>query len=564
MYDNEKKLSEYIDMLNSEKKPREHVNPSDSAELEKLFGTVRLVRSLKEPALPPADYPKKMAHNVASLLQKKAAKGTKSKNPRFKWFTGIAAMAAIALIVVLLNFLLPSGNGSIVHAMEKALQKVEAYHGFLEFVEINAEGKETTQAKLEVWADMEGRYYTKRLEGVQEGVITVNNGQKKWQIHPDEKKVYVFPAFPDPYRFTLELSEEVEEVKNSMETKIIGEDVISGRETNIIEIIPQGGNPYHIWVDKETNLPLQRQSSMLNALQYKVTYTEIGFYDSIPEKLLSYKVPEGFDEFDTSPELLVNNLEEAVEIAGFTPKIPENIPEGFKQEKTTVATDAKVIKLYYTLQDEKTTAVILQGKANGEFKPVSTAVLGKIGDNVAEIQSPVGGNDGILSGSGLYAGVTDITSIRWQESEFEYAVVGNASLEELALFAQELTRNKLEMPSNEEKLTTRPQVEVPVNLEMEENEQKSVDGGHSPWKLDPIYVAQVFVSLQISPEGIQGEHPIKYAEFKVTENTGIDAIVEISGDETPIRRIYLKKLIRQDSTGIWTVVGYDPAERILD
>jgi len=209
MCNNEKKLSEYIDILNSEKKPREHDNSSDSAELEKLFGTVRLVRSLKEPALPPADYPKKMARNVASMLQKKAAKGTKSKNPSFKWSTGIAAMAAIALIVVLLNFFLPSGNGNIVHAMEKALQKVEAYHGFLEFVEINAEGKETTQAKLEVWADMQGRYYTKRLEGLQKGVITVNNGQKKWQIHPDEKKVYVFPAFPDPYSFTLELSEEV-------------------------------------------------------------------------------------------------------------------------------------------------------------------------------------------------------------------------------------------------------------------------------------------------------------------------------------------------------------------
>ena len=37
MCNNEKKLSEYIDILNSEKKPREHDNSSDSAELEKLL-----------------------------------------------------------------------------------------------------------------------------------------------------------------------------------------------------------------------------------------------------------------------------------------------------------------------------------------------------------------------------------------------------------------------------------------------------------------------------------------------------------------------------------------------
>jgi hypothetical protein len=106
----------------------------------------------------------------------------------------------------------------------------------------------------------------------------------------------------------------------------------------------------------------------------------------------------------------------------------------------------------------------------------------------------------------------------------------------------------------------KPQVEVPVNIEVEENDQKSVDAGHSPWKLDPAFLAQVFVSLKISPEGIQGDYPIKYEELKITKNTGIDAIVEVNSVKTPISKVYLKKLIRQDNTGIWTVVGYDPAD----
>ncbi|WFR55971.1 hypothetical protein QA584_20475 [Anaerocolumna sp. AGMB13025] len=103
-----------------------------------------------------------------------------------------------------------------------------------------------------------------------------------------------------------------------------------------------------------------------------------------------------------------------------------------------------------------------------------------------------------------------------------------------------------------------PQVEIPVNWEAEKNEQKSVDAGHSPWKLDPIFVTQVFASLLISPEGIEGDYPIAYEDIILIKNNGEIAIAEIKDDKTIVSRVYLKRLIRQDSTGIWTVIGYDP------
>ena len=109
-----------------------------------------------------------------------------------------------------------------------------------------------------------------------------------------------------------------------------------------------------------------------------------------------------------------------------------------------------------------------------------------------------------------------------------------------------------------EQSSIKPQVKVPVDLEAEEGAQKNVDAGHSPWKLDPAFVAQVFVSLKISPEGIQGEYPIKYEELKIVQNTGKEAVIDVSGSNTPIKRVYLKRLVSQDNTGIWTVVGYDP------
>jgi len=110
-------------------------------------------------------------------------------------------------------------------------------------------------------------------------------------------------------------------------------------------------------------------------------------------------------------------------------------------------------------------------------------------------------------------------------------------------------------PIEKQKLV--PKVEVPVNLKIEENSQKSVDEGHSPWRLDPVFVAQVFVSLKISPEGIKGDYPIKYEELKVIKENEKEAVIEVTASKTPIKRVYLKRLIRQDDTGIWTVVGYD-------
>ncbi|MCG7345884.1 hypothetical protein MHZ92_17365 [Sporosarcina sp. ACRSL] len=102
-----------------------------------------------------------------------------------------------------------------------------------------------------------------------------------------------------------------------------------------------------------------------------------------------------------------------------------------------------------------------------------------------------------------------------------------------------------------------PEIEVPYDLDVVENTQKSVDAGHSPWNLDPGFVAQVFASLQLSPEGIVGEYPIAYEELKVLQQTTSDAIVEVNSDKSAIAAIYLKRLVRQDDTGIWTVVGYD-------
>jgi len=553
MSDKEQKLSNYIDCLNEERKPAEHDGEIETSEMKELFDTVRMVRSLKEPVFPEEGFAKRLAENVnEELLKEKHL-----KKPKKRWFYGMASAAAAVALIIGLNTVMPVNKNNMVYAVEKAFKNVKAYHGVLEVLETNALGESTTQSKIEVWADKEGRYYVKGLEGSQKNLITVNDGKRKWQVQPKEKEVEVFTAFPDPYSFTFEIGKEIEDMKNSIKTQVIGDDTVAGRDTTIIEVTPQGGKPYRVWIDKETKMPLQKQSAMEYSLQYTVRYIDIDFEEAVPKELLSYSVPKGFKEINTNPEQVVNSLEEAKEIAGFTPKIVENVSESFTQNNISVINDKKIIKINYVSKDNKKNIVVLEKKSTEKFKPASMAVLGKINNNVAEIQSPIESQEGVLQGGGAYSGVTDITSVRWQEDGFEYAVIGNTSLEELTLFIKGLTNGALELSLKEE-AGDKPKVKVPVDLEIEKAEQKSVDAGHSPWKLDPAFVSQVFVSLKISPEGIVGDYPIEYEEFKVIKNTGKEAIVEVGGDKTPIRRVYLERLIRQDSTGIWTVVGYDP------
>ncbi|WP_203248314.1 LolA family protein [Sporosarcina beigongshangi] len=551
MSKHEQQLSEYIDRLNTEQKPIDHDTISESVEIEELYSTVQRIRSLKEPAEPNSDYEKMLVQQVENELSRQ------KRLPRKKGmlFTGIASIAAI--LAILFNMFSPFTNSDIVNAMEVAFDDVKAYHGFLEIIATNANEESTMQAKLEVWANRDGHYVVKGLEGINQDIVTGNNGKTKWQVNPNEKQVHRFPAFPDTYHFAFELGHEVKAVTNALSTKVIGDDTVIGRKASIVEVTPQGGQPYRIWIDKETKLPLQKQTAMHNALQYTITFTDIDFNETIPEELLSYQVPKGYQEVETSPEQIVNSLNEIPSAIGYIPEMPKTISEGYDQNYMTIIPNQGLVKIYYTSQHNDNKIVFIQGQAVSPFTPVRTATLGKVNGKVAEIQSPIYEDVGILGGGGLYAGMTDVSSIRWQQNGFEYVVIGNAALEEHAAFVNSLTSDAFEMPSTTADSGTTPQFDVPYDMTIEENTQKSVDAGSSPWRLDPVAVAQVFVSLQISPDGIVGDYPIDLQDFNVLTQSDAEVVLEVSSDQTPITTIYLKRLIRPDSTGIWTVVGYD-------
>ena len=570
MKKNEMRISSYIDDLNNEKTPKKYMNlekkrgnqeeQEDNEEMEVLMNTVRIIKSLKEPAMPENGFEERL---IKSIKTKKSFKKI--------WISGLVSAAAIlilAFMFVKLPSILPN-NVNIVYAIEKAYEQVEAYHGNLRIISVNGEGEESIQSELEIWSNQKGNYYVEVLSGWNQGHITVNNGDKKWQIRPEENKIYLYPSFPDAYGFTLELGNEVEEMAAAIEVKEIGIENIGEREAKKLEVVPDGGSPYYLWIDNETNLPLQRESAMSNGIQYRVTYTSIEYMDSIPKTMQILTIPEGYTTEETESWQIVNSLEEAENALGFLPNTFSQAPEGFYLKAIGINPDTKSTRLSYESGESSEEVVLLQKEKSSKWKTDPVAVIGKVNNNPAEIIENFHDNEGALLGSRAYGEAPDIMSIRWQEDQSEYTIISNLSLERIEELIESYLGKTVEFPLSEKTETmpeeenipkegNLPKIEEPVNLEIEENEQKSVDGGHSPWRLDPVYVAQVYASLKLSPEGITGDYPIAYEEIEIIQNDGEKAIAQIHSDVSDIDKVYLEKLIRKDATGIWTVVGYDP------
>ena len=545
---NKKKISVYINQLNKEVTPKEHKKNDADGEFEEISNTVRRIKLLREPVMPEEGYEKQLINSV--IKEKEAMNRSKirrlSDRKRFIWRRIVPAMAAI--LVIALFMVIPrltnwQDSTGVVKAMERAYDEVRAYHGILEMAEINALGEIMVQSRREVWADTKGNYYIAQLDDDSQDIVTVNNGLRRWQMRPDEEKVYLFSANPDPYRFSFELGAQVMDITKAQMVKKIGQEMLIDRDTDIYEITPDGGLPYHVWIDRATNLPIKKETAMQNALQMKMYYTDIEFMDTIPDELLDYKLPQGFEEVDANSEQVVNAIEEAENMAGFMPKLPAGNPGGYFLWQIVFGTDTGAVKLIYKNMDNDKSVTIVQEKTEGKLNKASDAILGMVNNTTAEILYN-------------YQGIQGIRSIRWHESEMEYTVYGNEEMGLLAEFAEAISDGAVLLPSAEE-AHEQPQIEVPYDMEVEENEQKSVDAGHSPWRLDPAFVAQVFANLLLSPGGIEGDYEIPYEDIEIIKKNGVKAVAKIENEKSIAEYVHLERLVRQDETGIWTVVGYD-------
>ncbi len=512
----EKRISDYIDTLNEEREPEKHRGAADTTELEKLLATVRLVRALREPALPDPGYPQRLTNAVADQIQRNNPTGRISiiaaGRARRRWLLpSVAAMIAGVLLFAVLTSWTGLFNRDVAYAMEKAVAQLTNYYGVLEMRSKNAAGEEWMIRRVELWS--EGEKYALRQD---DGALTVNNGERKWQVRPQSKEVALLPLVPDPARNGFDLRDEAKRARQYPHT-VVGSEMIAGRQTTKLEISPPGGLTYYLWIDAETNLPVQLQTAMQNALQTTFTFVSFEPNTRIDPEIFTYQPPEGYQVVEEDPGQLVATVEEAATISRLTPLLPKEAPARIFAFKDRIVLDYG-------------NTTIVETAARGPFEPVANAALGTAAGGTLEVW---------------------LERLRWRQDGLEIQAEGGRRVE----LARQIAAG-LALPDAGNSLVSKARVKAPVDLEIVKADQQQVDRGSSPWQLDPLQVALTFVNLKVSPEGIQGEPKIPMSSFKLATNNGVEAVVEVAAG--PVKQVYLRRLVRQDETGIWSVVGYDP------
>jgi outer membrane lipoprotein-sorting protein len=491
----ERELDLLIDSLNREQKPKQQLDP----EAADMLAIVKAVKSLNKPPAPNRGFGQKITETVTK------------RSHRRRMLIPFAAIAAGLLLFITLANLSGLLNDDPVYAMEKAIAKLSNYHGILEMRTVNADGEEWMVRRVEIWS-VGDKYALLQNDDV----LTVNSGERKWQVNPQNKEVALLPLVPDPKRNHFDLQDEAKRAKQYPYT-VSGTDMIAGRRAIKLEISPPGGLPYYLWIDAETDLPVKLQTAMHNALSTTYTFVEFEPNTDIDPTIFSYQQPEGYKIVEQDPGQLVATIEEAVEISGLKPLLPQEAPERIFAFNNRIVLD----------YGETT---VVETPAEGDFEPLPNSTLGTAAGGPLEVFGE---------------------SLKWRQNGMEIRIEGSGREELARQIAPDLS-----LPDTDESLTDKAQVKVDVDMEIVKADQQQVDGGHIPWQLHPLMVASTFVNLQITPDGIVGEPSVPEQAFTLGANNGSEAIVDVSAG--PIKRVYLKRLIRQDETGIWSVVGYDP------
>lgn len=477
----EEELDNFIDALNEDSldfEPKQ--NPQ--SELDELQSLAFALKKRAQQATPREDFVAKLWGNIENIrnteenkevskiaLNNNRITGNKSdteiysKSPRRK--TNLLkprilwpSLAAGLLVMLLVLSPWSDSPQNILLAMEKSVAKLENYHGVLKKVSTNAEGESQVLTETEIWA--EGDKYATRT---QEGLVTVNNGETRWTLNESKKQITLLPPYLDARDFDLQ--KEAQKAL-SYPHEIKGEEMVADRNATRIEIQPPGGLPYTLWIDQATHLPIQLQTAMQKSLQTTYTYVSLETNLTIPEEIFAYNPPSDYQVVDLSQDKLVASLDEGKAISGLNPLELKNNPNKIYASENRLVLDYG-------------DTILIQSKAQEPLVLDPLAALGQAENGTLEILP---------------------NSLRWQQDNLEIHLLG----ERVLAFAQELTPN---IDLNPQVPSPGTIISVPVDMEIVKNNQQQVDSGSSPWQLDPKQVAQTFISLQISPEGIQGEVP---------------------------------------------------------
>ncbi|UNC93446.1 LolA family protein [Candidatus Contubernalis alkaliaceticus] len=383
-------LSEFIDDLTAEKKPRAYES-DENLEMEKLFETLRAVKRTGEVGQ------EKIGPGEDSHIQSR--RSWVSGKPRNDIRTGGAkqvirrlALMAAAAVIVLAAFIgiMDSpfmGQESIVEAVVRAYGGLESYAGVVE-IRSEREGIVDFQETVNITYRKPWSYVAvHHFDNVE--VTNISDGERLVTIMPNS--ITVENVFPEKELWRYHIGSQVWELKNAVEVTEIGEEILLGRETVVLQYRYEEGEEYsRMWIDKGTNLPLKKELIPYEGSSLVVEFTELKVNPPIDPQTFDFAL-EDIDT--TSPEQPyvqeINRLGEMSEVEANVEleALKDHLPQGYELFKVGVLENDKLFDyvLRYRGQTEKEFLDIYLSSNPEEFYYSPDSRVGKLAGGYVEV-----------------------------------------------------------------------------------------------------------------------------------------------------------------------------------
>lgn len=406
--------------------------------------------------------------------------------------TGLAAAAVVGVMF----FAAPSlklGQSNVAYAMEQAAARLTGYHGVME------DG-------TEIWRDGDRFRILHR-----DGDLSISDGTTFWEVFTSQQRASKLAASTLSADMDARLNPAtIAKMALAYPYEVIGFDRVADRPATKIRVKPEQRAPYHIWIDSETDLPLQWEEgdTLRRFLQFEVNPV-------LDTALFAFQPPTGY-QVEESGERVVASPVEAAALAGFVPLMPDDPPVQIR------AGDSWIILDYGTVR-------ITQDLAVEPMRIWGSFAYGTAG------------------GGPL---LTMDHSLEWRQDGIRITLYSLPQFGDRYLELARQIAPDLALPDPSQDLVGRAEIKLDVDLTEAQALQEQWRLGQVRDSLrDAENVAMEWIDEQT------GQVPL-WDEYRIVANTGVQAIMEI--DQGPYARVYLQKLVETNADGIWFVTGYDP------
>lgn len=275
-------LSNFIDTLNDERKPRyEEIYETQDDELIEMLQTVCAVKRLRE------DEEFKLLD--IEDIKKREMKNMKRHNSFLKKMVATAAMAVILIGggFVYENTSNTKNAKNIAYAMIQKYDNIHSFKGVLE--EKIIDKNSVSSQKIDIQYIEPNKFYA--VHHLEDGntISKLYNGGDTLYEYDRNNKLTMTSINESSLQFQLatyradrKVKEKIEQLKNA---KLIGEEMLAGRQTEVYELsYKENGNLIHkVWIDKEVGIALKEYFEDQNGL--KITSEFIEFKSNVDIEL---------------------------------------------------------------------------------------------------------------------------------------------------------------------------------------------------------------------------------------------------------------------------------------